>query len=299
MLLLPHLTKLKLYRLANSSIYSMSSRAPQRPLQIDDPAPQVAVARPGGPHQITHDDGLRLQALALVEYGIAPKLVQGITDIHKSTISRLRKKARERGYNPEISKKLFLSYVTDGQYTGRPSSITVELETELIDHVTSNRNTREQTLGELSIAMQDKGHNISPNAVQRLPKKHQFRACKQTRKPVLDAGMMDKRLYFCLKYQDWSLEDWKNVIWTDETSVVLNSRRGKVRIWRRPWEVCQKTCVRRRFAGYSEFIFWGCFSYDKKGPCHIWKQETAAEKRFAVAELKNLNNQLEPEAKLE
>ena len=25
-------------------------------------------------------------------------------------------------------------------------------------------------------------------------------------------------------------------------------------------------------------MFWGCFSYDKKGPCHCWTPETNKEK---------------------
>jgi len=28
-------------------------------------------------------------------------------------------------------------------------------------------------------------------------------------------------------------------------------------------------------------MFWGCFSYDQKGPCYIWEEETAKEKKEA------------------
>jgi hypothetical protein len=31
---------------------------------------------------------------------------------------------------------------------------------------------------------------------------------------------------------DWTLEDWKNVIWADETSIVLGRRRGGTRVRR-------------------------------------------------------------------
>ena len=58
-----------------------------------------------------------------------------------------------------------------------------------------------------------------------------------------------------------------------------------------------KTCIRRRWKGCSEFLFWGCFSYEKKGPFHIWKTETAKEKREAQIELDKLNETLESEAK--
>ena len=46
-----------------------------------------------------------------------------------------------------------------------------------------------------------------------------------------------------------------------------------------------------------EFMFWGCFLYDKKGPCYCWKKETAAEKRACEADLARMNAILEPEAK--
>ena len=42
-------------------------------------------------------------------------------------------------------------------------------------------------------------------------------------------------------------------------------------------------------------MFWGCFSYDKKGPCHIWKAETVQEKKQAKAQINKINTELEPE----
>jgi hypothetical protein len=81
--------------------------------------------------------------------------------------------------------------------------------------------------------------------------------------------MKAARLEWALVHKDWTLEDWKKVIWTDETSVLLSHRRGGYRIWRRRDKTVLKSCVRSRWKGYSEFMFWGAFSYDKKGPMHI------------------------------
>ena len=36
-------------------------------------------------------------------------------------------------------------------------------------------------------------------------------------------------------------------------------------------------------------MFQGCFSWDKKGPCHIWTKETAGERKKADKELEELN----------
>jgi hypothetical protein len=55
--------------------------------------------------------------------------------------------------------------------------------------------------------------------------------------------------------------------------------------------------MRERWNGASEFMFWGSFSYDKKGPFHIWKTETKKEKKATKKELDALNAAAEPEAK--
>jgi transposase len=41
-------------------------------------------------------------------------------------------------------------------------------------------------------------------------------------------------------------------------------------------------------------MFWGCFSYDKKGPCHCWTPETAQERAASERVIEELNKELEP-----
>ena len=57
-------------------------------------------------------------------------------------------------------------------------------------------------------------------------------------KPTKKLGLTERmkadadRPDFCRRHAHWSLKDWKNVIWSDETSVVLNHRRGGYRVWK-------------------------------------------------------------------
>jgi hypothetical protein len=81
----------------------------------------------------------------------------------------------------------------------------------------------------------------------------------------------------------------ENVIWTDETSVVIGVVRGKRRIWRRKDEAYDPHVIVQRWKGYSEFQWWSAFSYDKKGPYHIWEDETLAEKKQCQIVLDNWN----------
>lgn len=132
----------------------------------------------------------------------------------------------------------------------------------------------------------------------RILKRNKFKPCKTTKKSGLTEEMKKARLMFCKMYEHWTLEDWRNVIWTDETSVVIGSRRGnRTRIWRRANEIYAKKCCRPRWKRFCEFMFWGCFSYDHKGPMHCWKPETPKQKKEAEEELAELNEVLEPYVK--
>ncbi|KAF1981583.1 hypothetical protein K402DRAFT_342121 [Aulographum hederae CBS 113979] len=98
---------------------------------------------------------------------------------------------------------------------------------------------------------------------------------------------------------NWPLDQWKRVVFTDETSVILNHKRGGTRLWRRSDEAYEKACTRERWGGYSEFMFWGAIQYDHKGPCHIWRPETAQEKKEATKDIKAMNTTREPELRAE
>jgi hypothetical protein len=64
----------------------------------------------------------------------------------------------------------------------------------------------------------------------RMLKKNGFRNVKESTKLGLTEDIKKARLAFCKDHKHWTLEDWKKVIWTDETSIVLGHRRSKYRI---------------------------------------------------------------------
>ena len=173
---------------------------------------------------INHDNGTRLQALALAEAGIASKIVTAITEISRYTISRLQKQARTRGYDPKVSKKLLLSYVEDAPRSGRPLVTTPQVKNAVLKSIRKDRDGREKTSFMLAAEQ-----GISSTTILRILKRNNFRPCKTIKKSSLTEAMMEARYQFALRYQHWTIEDWKNMIWSDETSVILNSRRGKIR----------------------------------------------------------------------
>jgi hypothetical protein len=65
-------------------------------------------------------------------------------------------------------------------------------------------------------------------------------------------------------------------------------------VWRILEERFTKSYIRLCWKEFSNFIFWVCFSYDKKSPCHIWKPEIKTEKVAVQKEIDKLNKKLEP-----
>ena len=86
-----------------------------------------------------HSSDLKLQALNLVEAGIAFKKIARITDINISTISRLRKKARDDGYNSEKSIKLNIKQMENRLRTERFAIIITNKKAFIVNFVTKNK----------------------------------------------------------------------------------------------------------------------------------------------------------------
>ncbi len=56
------------------------------------------------------------------------------------------------------------------------------------------------------------------------------------RVPLLSAKNRKQRLQFAQAHQNWTIEDWKNVAWSDESRFLLRHSDGRVRIWRKEHE---------------------------------------------------------------
>ncbi|KAJ5908818.1 hypothetical protein N7495_001500 [Penicillium taxi] len=111
--------------------------------------------------------------------------------------------------------------------------LTPEVITSALAKVCLDWYGRERTCADITGELSDEHSiTISDGTIWRVLKNAGLRKTKPTRKPGLTAKMRANRLAWCFKHRDWSLKDWKNVIWTDETSVILLHRRGGYRIWR-------------------------------------------------------------------
>jgi transposase len=191
-----------------------------------------------------HDAATRAQVVTLKAWGATNKQITSKTGIPDRTIRNIYARALERGFDPNNDLAIVKDvHIAEAPRPGRPSKHTEENKQEVINKIRRDRYSREKSCAEIAIEM----GNISAKTVWRILCAAGFKKTKPTRKPGLTEEMKQARLAFALRHEHWTLEDWKNVIFSDETSVVLNHRRGGYRVWRKSEERLVKSCIRERW----------------------------------------------------
>jgi transposase len=179
------------------------------------------------PH-LKHSIGARIQAVSFLELNIPHFEITAKTGISKSQIYKLRDKAISRGWDPKVSGIVEVEHVEDTPRSGRPK-IPQSVVDLILKTVTKNSTTRTWSCNRIAweVSSTPDISSISGMTVWRVLKENGYSSYKRTVKPGLKDEDKVARLKWCLDHEHWTLEDWKNVIWTDETSVQLGSVRGK------------------------------------------------------------------------
>ncbi len=86
--------------------------------------------------------------------------------------------------------------------------------------------------------------------------------------PLLSAKNRKRRLQFAQAHQNWTIENWKNVAWSDESWFLLWHSDGRVRIWRKEHESMDPSCLVStvQAGGGGGVMLWGIFSWHTLGP---------------------------------
>src|SRR5262249_52903457 len=78
--------------------------------------------------------------------------------------------------------------------------------------------------------------SVSSQTIRSILKKHSFKAMVKKKKPLLSTRHRRARLAFAQKYQEWTVEDWKRVIWSDETKINRFGSDGREWVWKKKGE---------------------------------------------------------------
>lgn len=80
---------------------------------------------------------------------------------------------------------------------------------------------------------------VSTQTVRNLLKDDGFQAVVKKKKPFLSKQHREARLKFAQKYRNGTVEDWKRVIWSDETKINRSGSDGRHYVWKKKGEPLQ------------------------------------------------------------
>jgi transposase len=93
-----------------------------------------------------------------------------------------------------------------------------------------------------------------------------MKAMEKEKKPKLSAKNAKARLKFAKRHQNWTCEDWKRVIWSDETKINRFCFNGRSWCWIRDGEKRQKHNVKETVKhGGGSVMMWGCMTFRNPG----------------------------------
>ncbi len=110
-------------------------------------------------------------------------------------------------------------------------------------------------------------NTISERTTRRTLKQMGYSSRRPHRVLLLSAKNRKRRLQFAQAHQNWTIEDWKNVAWSDESRFLLWHSDGRVRILREEHESMDPSClVSTVQADGGGVMVWGIFSWHTLGP---------------------------------
>ncbi len=110
-------------------------------------------------------------------------------------------------------------------------------------------------------------NTISEHTTRWTLKQMDYSSRRPHRVPLLSAKNRKRRLQFAQAHQNWTIEDWKNVAWSDESRFLMQHSDSRVRIWHKEHESMDPSClVSTVQTGGGGVMVWVIFYWHTLGP---------------------------------
>lgn len=134
------------------------------------------------------------------------------------------------------------------------------------------------TVSKMTATLRNSGIDVSRSTVHRRIKERGFLSVVPQPKPRLTAVMRKRRLEWARRYQHWSVENWRQVCFSDESLFECRNAGGR-RVWHQPGTP-KPTRPTVKFP--TKVMVWSMISTKGTGPLHIVEGIMNAEKYTSV-----------------
>ena len=124
---------------------------------------------------------------------------------------------------------------------------------------------------------------VSGDCIRKALYKRGYRRYIAHQKPPLSEENRRLRLAWAQEHRNWTLKDWFQILWTDETWVT-GARHRKQWVTRKQGEELHPDCIMEKIQRRKGWMFWGSFAGGEKGPCLFWEKEWKSINQDSYAE---------------
>jgi transposase len=194
----------------------------------------------------------RVNIWTLREQGLSWNKIVQKTGKDRKTVRRICKRVKESGSFKDKSR------------SGRPSKLS-ERDCRLIVGVLrkSPKKTAESVRKQVLVS-----HNIKVcrKTIAKVLKESGYVARVKREKPTLTTSQKKARFNWAKCHATWTIDEWRSVIWSDETAFMLVNDKGREYCWTKGGETLSDSEVigSKKFGG-GKVMIWGCITYEGMG----------------------------------
>lgn len=193
------------------------------------------------PYKISHNKRDSIKSLVLKQEPTS--IIAQRVGVSKWTVNRMKNEI-----DPEYVRP------TGGGRRIVPQRIMVTLKYKLRSGYLRNGRDAHKYLNSL-------GYSISYNGTIKLIHQTGLKAYIMKKRPYTKVDYMKDRLQYARKYHGWTVEQWKKVVFSDETKINMWQSDGAIYTWKEPGQrdLPHNTRMTKKFGGGSLMI-WSCMT---------------------------------------
>lgn len=181
-----------------------------------------------------------------------------------------RQIARTVGVTQGVVSKTYARFLELGTLKNRPRRSRGRVTTERQDRFLAQTARRNPAVSHSELQrqfLQATGVSVSVETIRKRLRARELFKRRALRVPELSRQNKVDRFNWCLEHENWTIEDWKNVLFSDETRIGLRSDDRRVRILRGRGRQARLQAARPipKYKG-GTVMFWGGIMFGEKTP---------------------------------
>jgi transposase len=194
----------------------------------------------------------RIRVWTLREEGLSWSQIATRTGKNRKSCRRICKRVKETGS------------FKDKPHTGRPSKLTDRDRRHIVGILRNNKEKNAEAIRKEAAATFNV--KLCRNSIAKVLKESGYVCRVKKKKPLLTKRHKQQRLAWALNHRTWTVDEWRKVIWSDETAFMLVNGAGREYCWTKDGDVLDNDQVQptKKFGG-GKLMIWGCITYEGVG----------------------------------